>query len=163
MARRVFTVRDVAEILNHWQVGRSIRSISRSLGASRPAIRKYISLAYAHGFKTGSIPPPEGWQAFLKNAAPEIFNPGIGSAIFAELCSHHQVIKDSLEHTNVMTSWLRLKEGPGLGVSYSSFYRYVKKYLPEYLERSTVTVRRDDPPPGEEVQITTIIKLICNC
>ena len=146
-------MRDVAEILNHWQAGRSIRAISRSLGASRPAIRKYISIAYAHGFKPGCLPPAEGWQTFLKGAAPEIFNPAIGSAIFAELCSHHQVIKDSLEHTNVMTSWLRLREDPGLKVSYSSFYRYVKKYLPEYLERSTVTVRREDPPPGEEVQI----------
>jgi transposase len=153
LARRVFTVRDVAEILNHWQAGRSIRAISRSLGASRPAIRKYISIAYAHGFRPGCLPPPEGWQAFLKGAAPEIFNPAIGSAIFAEICSHHQAIKDSLEHTNVMTSWLRLREEPGLKVSYSSFYRYVKKYLPEYLERSTVTVRREDPPPGEEVQI----------
>jgi hypothetical protein len=153
LARRVFTVRDIAEILNHWQAGRSIRSISRSLGASRPAIRKYISIANSHGFKPGGLAPPEGWQAFLKNAAPEIFNPGIGSAIFANLRSHHQAIKDSLEYTNVMTSWLRLKEGPGFEFSYSSFYRYVKKYLPEYLERSTVTVRREDPPSGEEVQI----------
>jgi hypothetical protein len=153
LARRVFTVRDVAEILNHWQAGRSIRAISRSLGASRPAIRKYVSIAYAHGFKTGGLPPPEGWQSFLKNAAPEIFNPGLGSAIFAELCSQHQAIKDSLEHTNVMTSWLRLRDEPGLKVSYSSFYRYVRRYLSEYLERSTVTVRREDPPPGEEVQI----------
>jgi hypothetical protein len=123
------------------------------LGASRPAIRKYISIVYAHGFRPGGLPPPEGWQSFLKGAAPEIFNPAIGSAIFAEICSHHQTIRDSLEHTNVMTSWLRLREKPGLKVSYSSFYRYVKKYLPEYLERSTVTVRREDPPPGEEVQI----------
>ena len=52
-----------------------------------------------------------------------------------------------------MTTWLRLQEEPCLKVSYSSFYRYVKKYLPEYLEKSTVTVRREDPPPGEEVQI----------
>jgi hypothetical protein len=153
LARRVFTVRDVAEILNHWQAGIGIRAISRSLGASRPAIRKYISIAYAHGFRPGGLPPAEGWQTFLKKAAPEIFNPAIGSAIFAEMCSHHQVIKESLEHTNVMTSWLRLREEPGIKVSYSSFYRYVKRFLSEYLERSTVTVRREDPPPGEEVQI----------
>jgi len=153
VSRRDFTVRDVAEILNHWQAGRSIRAISRSLGASHPTIRKYISIANSHGFKPGGLPPPEGWQSFMKSAAPEIFNPGLGSAIFAELCSNHQAIKDSLEHTNVMTSWLRLREEPGLVVSYSSFYRYVRKHLPEYLERSTVTVRREDPPPGEEVQI----------
>ena len=153
MARRVITVRDIAEILNHWQAGRSIRAISQSLGASRPTIRKYASIAYAHGFRPGGLPPTEGWQSFLKEAAPEIFNPAIGSVIFAELRSHHQVIKDSLEHTNVMTSWLRLREDPGVRVSYSSFYRYIKKHLSDCLERSTVTVRREDPPLGEEAQI----------
>jgi len=139
--------------MDHWQSGRSTRAISRSLGASRPTIRKYVSIACAHGFKPGGPPPAEGWQTFLKDAAPEIFNPGLGSAIFAELCTHHAVIKDSLEYTNVMTSWVRLREKPGIKVSYSSFYRYVKKHLPEYLERNTITVRREDPPLGEEAQI----------
>jgi transposase len=153
LARRIITVRDVAEILDHWQAGRSIRAISHSLGVSRPTIRKYISIASAHGFKPGGPCPAEGWQAFLKEAAPEIFNPALGSAIFAQLRYYQEAIKDSLEHTNVMTSWLRLREDPETRVSYSSFYRYVKRYLPEYLERNTVTVRREDPPPGEEVQI----------
>ena len=153
MARRVITVRDVAEILDHWQVGRSIRTISRSLGVSRPAIRKYIRIASAHGFELGGSPPTEGWQAFLKETAPEVFNPGMGTAIFTELCTHHAAIKDSLGHTNVMTSWLRLREEPGIKVSYSSFYRYVKKHLPEYLEQTVITVRREDPPVGEEAQI----------
>jgi hypothetical protein len=125
-----------------------IRAISHSLGASRPAIRKYLSIANSLGFKPGGLPPPEGWQSFLKSAAPEIFNPGLGSAIFAELHSHHQDIKDSLEHTNVMASWLRLRDDPSIEVSYGSFYRYIRKYLPEYLERSTVTVRQEDPTPG---------------
>jgi len=146
-------VRDVAEILNHWQAGRSIRAISHSLGASRPTIRKYISIASAHGFRVGGSPPAEGWQAFLRDAAPELFNPALGSAIFAELCSHQKLIKESLEHTNVMTSWLRLRENPGIKVSYSSFYRYIKGHLPEYLEHTAITIRREDPPPGEEAQI----------
>jgi hypothetical protein len=39
MARRRFTVRDIAEILEHWQEGRSIKAISRGFGASTS--RKY--------------------------------------------------------------------------------------------------------------------------
>ncbi|MCL0049040.1 hypothetical protein M1N13_01935 [Dehalococcoidia bacterium] len=35
MARRRFTVRDIAEILEHWQAGRSISAIARSLGVAR--------------------------------------------------------------------------------------------------------------------------------
>lgn len=153
MARRKITVRDVAEILDHWQSGRSIRTISRSLGTSRHSIRKYIRIASSHGFKPGGTPPADGWRAFLKEAAPELFNPTIGSAIYAELRAHHEAIKSSLEHTTVMTSWLRLRETPGIKVSYSSFYRYVRKHLPEYLEHTVITIRREDPPPGEEAQI----------
>lgn len=146
-------MRDIAEILDHWQAGRSIRGISGSLGASRPAIRKYIRLASAHGYHPGGPPPAQGWQAFLKEVAPELFNPALGSAIFAELRVHHETIRESLLHTTVMTSWQRLREDPGISVSYSSFYRYVRKYLPECLEPMPITVRREDPPAGEEAQI----------
>ena len=50
MTRRKLTVRDAGEILEHWQAGRSIRAINRSLGASRPIIRKYAAIAETHGF-----------------------------------------------------------------------------------------------------------------
>ena len=153
MARREITVRDAGEILEHWQAGRSIRAIARSLGADRSTVRKYIAIAEAEGFRPGGSPPAEGWRAFLEGAAPEIFNPALGTVVFAELCSRHEAIKETLEHTNVMTAWLRLREGVGLEASYSSFYRYVKRHLPDVLERSSITVRREDPPPGEEAQI----------
>ncbi len=153
MARRKITVRDVGEVLGHWQAGRSVRAINRSLGTSRPTIRKYKTIAEAHGFKPGSPPPPEGWRAFLEKVAPELFNPGAGSAMFAELCAHHDTIKEALKQTTVMTCWQRLREDPGLKASYSSFYRYVRKHLSEVVERSSLTVRRPDPPPGEESQL----------
>jgi len=83
MARRKITVRDVGEILEHWQAGRSIRAINRSLGVSRPTIRKYTAIAEAHGFRPRGPSPAEGWKAFLEGAAPEIFNPTLGSVMFA--------------------------------------------------------------------------------
>jgi len=43
-------VRDIAEILEHWQAGRSICAISRSLGVSRPTIRKYVYAVEARGY-----------------------------------------------------------------------------------------------------------------
>ena len=42
MVRRRILVRDIAEILEHWQAGRSICAISRSLGVCRVTIRKYV-------------------------------------------------------------------------------------------------------------------------
>jgi transposase len=153
MARRVVTVRDAGEILEHWQAGRSVRGIARSLGTSRPTVRKYIAIAEAHGYGPGGSPPPQGWRAFLQEAAPETFNPVLGSTIFAELRSRHEAIKEILAHTNIMTAWQRLGDEQGLKASYSSFRRYVLKHLPEAVERAQITVRREDPPPGEETQI----------
>lgn len=153
MTRRKITVRDAGEILEHWQAGRSIRAINRSLGASRPIIRKYAAIAEAHGFKPGAPPPTEGWRAFLEKVAPETFNPILGTAMTAELRSYHETIKGALQHTTVMTTWLRMREKPGIKASYSSFYRYVRKHLPEFSEQHTITVRREDPPPGEESQL----------
>jgi len=59
MARRRITVRDVAEIMEHWQAGRSIRAIARSLGADRGTIRKYIAAAKAQGYH------PHGSSQFI--------------------------------------------------------------------------------------------------
>jgi len=146
-------VRDAGEILEHWQAGRTTRAIARSLGTSRPTVRKYAAIAEAHGYRSGGSPPPQGWRAFLQEAAPEIFNPALGSTIFAELRSHHDAIKETLAHTNLMTAWLRLREDVGLKASYSSFRRYVLKHLPDAVVQPQVTVRREDPPPGDEAQI----------
>lgn len=153
MVRRKITVRDAGEVLEHWQAGRSVKAINRSLGVSRPTIRKYKAIAEAHGYRPGGSPPPEGWRAFLEKVAPELFNPSAGSAMFAELRSHHDAIQEGLKQTTAMTTWQRLREDVELQASYSSFYRYVRKHLPEVVERNSITVRRPDPPPGEESQL----------
>src|SRR5207245_2216593 len=47
----------------------------------------------------------------------------------------------------------RLKRQGRLTVSLASFRRYVRDVLPELVERVHITVRRPDPPPGEEAQV----------
>jgi transposase len=153
MARRKVTVRDAGEILEHWQAGRRIRAIARSLGADRPTVRKYVAIAEAHGYRPGEPPPRQGWRAFLQEVAPEVFDPALRSKVFAELHSRHEQIKEAVAETNLMTAWQRLHDGQGLKASYSSFRRYVLEHLPGVVARSEVTVRRQDPPPGEEAQI----------
>ncbi|MBI4307906.1 MAG: transposase [Chloroflexi bacterium] len=93
-------------------------------------------------------------MVFLQREAPEAFNPGLGSAIFAELRSKHDVIREAIPtHRDLMTAWQRLGESVGLRVSYSSFRRYVMEHLADVITRAQVTVRREDPPPGDEAQI----------
>jgi len=115
-------VREIGEILDHWQSGRGIRAIARSLGVSRPTIRKYVAIARSHGYEVGGLPPPEGWRVFLEQAAPELVDPPVGSVVFRELLECHDLIRETLEGTTVMVGWQRLRDEHGLGASYSSFY-----------------------------------------
>lgn len=146
-------MRDAGEILEHWQARRSIRAIARSLGADRPTVRKYVAIAEAHGYRPGELPPSQGWRAFLQEVAPEVFDPALRSKVFAELHSRHNQLKEAVAETNLLTAWSRLREEAGLKASYSSFRRYVLEHLPQAAERARVTLRREDPPPGEEAQI----------
>jgi hypothetical protein len=47
MARRTFTVIDVAEILEHWYAGRAKVEVARSLRVDAKAVRKYVRAAEA--------------------------------------------------------------------------------------------------------------------
>ena len=60
MARRRFTVRDIAEILEHWQAGRSICAISRSFGVCLATVRKYVYAAEARGYRQRDTAPSQG-------------------------------------------------------------------------------------------------------
>ncbi len=51
MARRRFTVQDIAEIPEHWQTGRGISAISRSFGVCRGTVHKYIYAVEARGYR----------------------------------------------------------------------------------------------------------------
>jgi transposase len=63
-------VRVNAEILEHWQAGRSICTISRSLDVSRPTVRKYVNAAEARGYHQGDPTPSQGWKAFIEEKLP---------------------------------------------------------------------------------------------
>lgn len=153
MARRRFTVRDIAEILEHWQAGRSIKAISRSLGVCRATVRKYIYAAAARGYHQGDPTPPQGWRAFLKEVIPQPPDPSTRSETFARLLPYQEEIREALATTTAATIWQRLRDEEGINVSQASFYRYLSCFLADVWKKPQITVRRSDPPPGEEAQI----------
>lgn len=153
MARRRFLVRDIAEILEHWQAGRSICAISRSLGVCRSTIRKYVYAAEARGYRQGDPTPPQGWKAFIAEVIPRPPDPSTRSIVFARLLPYQEEIREALATTKPSTIWQRLRDEKGVKVSLPSFYRYLSCYLADAWKKPCITVRRDDPPPGEEAQI----------
>ena len=53
MARRMFAVVDVVELLRHWQAGDSVSQMARGLGLDRKTVRKYVGRAEAAGHGPG--------------------------------------------------------------------------------------------------------------
>lgn len=153
MARRRFLVRDIAEILEHWQAGRSICAISRSLGVSRATIRKYVYAAEARGYRQGDPIPPQGWKAFIADVIPRPPDPSTRSEVFATLLPYQEEIRAALATTKASTIWQRLRDDKQVKVSKPSFYRYLSCFLADAWKKPRITVRRDDPPPGDEAQI----------
>ena len=147
-------MRDIAEILEHWQAGRSIGAISRSLGVSRPTVRKYVYAAEARGYHQGDATPSQGWKAFIAEVIPRPPDPSTRSETFARLLPFQEEIRAALATTKAATIWQRLRDDKKVKVSKPSFYRYLSCFLTDvWKNKPIITVRRDDPPPGDEAQI----------
>jgi transposase len=154
MSRRSLTVRDVTEILVHWQAGRSLKQLVRSLGVSRNTVRKYVQLATSLGYQQGrSELSASEWAAILKEKAPDLVCAPERSPVYGEIARYHESIVAALETNLASTVWQRLHDEQGLRASLRSFRRYLHDYLPEHSKRTRLTVLRDDPPPGQEAQI----------
>jgi len=153
MARRRFTVRDIAEILEHWQAGRSISAISRNLGVCRGTVRKYVYAAEARGYRQGDPMPPQGWKVFLREVIPKPPDPSTRSETFRRLLPYQDEIEEALATTTAAIIWQRLRDEKGVMASLPSFYRYLSCFLADVWKKPRITVRRSDPPSGEEGQI----------
>lgn len=125
VARRRFLVRDIAEILEHWQAGGSICAVSRSLGVCRATVRKYVYAAESRGYHQGDPTPPQGWKAFITNVIPGPPHPSTRSEVFAKLLPYQDEIRAALATTKASTIWQRLRDEKGVKVSLPSFYRYL--------------------------------------
>ncbi len=147
-------MRDISEILIHWQSGRPLREIARSLDVDRKTIRKYVSLASELGYQPGeSTLSAQEWSAVLHQHAPQLIDPASRSAVFAEIARFHEAIVAGLADNHPSTVWQRLHDERGLRASLRSFRRYLDQCMPDHPGRPEPTVLRDDPPPGQEAQI----------
>jgi len=154
VARREFTVRDIVEIFEHWQTGRSIRAIARSLGLDRNTVRKYVRAAEDAGYTPGVRLSPEEWADFVRRRFPRAADDRLRSSSFARVEPYReQIQKDLAEVGAVSIVWQRLRDEAGLDVSLSTFRRYVQAALPGTVSPADVVIWRPEVPPGEEVQV----------
>ncbi|MDI6893780.1 MAG: IS21 family transposase [Bacillota bacterium] len=154
MARREFTVRDIVEIFEHWQTGRSIRAIARSLGLDRNTVRKYVRAAEDAGYTPGVRRSPEEWAEFVRQRFPRAADDRLRSSSFTRVEPYReQIQKDLAEVGAVSIVWQRLRDEAGLDVSLSTFRRYVQAALPGTVSPADVVIWRPEVPPGEEVQV----------
>ncbi|MDO8674154.1 MAG: IS21 family transposase [Dehalococcoidia bacterium] len=154
MARRSFVVRDVVEIFIHWQSGRPIREIARSLGVDRNTIRKHVNLALSLGYQPRQTNlTAQEWSAVVRQYFPELTDPASKSSVFTEISRFQEAIVEGLKTNRASTVWQRLHDEKGLRASLRSFRRYLDIYVPDRAGKPQPTVLRDDPPPGKEAQI----------
>lgn len=147
-------MRDVAEVLEHWQAGRSIKAIHRSLGVDRRTIRKYVRAARARGYHPApGGGPPQGWKVWVAENFPGVTEQWQRTPTLVELEGCREEILAGLRENRAATVWQRLRDEKGLKASYNSFRRYLKRRLPGAGKQTRITVRREDPPPGEEAQV----------
>ena len=73
------TVKDVAEIMEHWQEGTGIKATARILRRSRDSVRKYVRTAQAQGYRPGGN-APKSWETW----AAENFGLALASPLAGE-------------------------------------------------------------------------------
>jgi transposase len=117
-------------------------------------VRKYVYAVEARGYNQGDPTPPQGWKAFIAEVIPKPPDPSTRSEVFARLLPYQEEIRTALVTTKASTIWQRLRDERKVKVSQPSFYRYLSCFLADvWKQKLVITVRRDDPPPGEEAQI----------
>jgi transposase len=146
-------VRDVAEILDHWDHGRTIQAIAASLGLDRKTVRKYVGLAEQAGFEPGQR-PSRGWGAWLDSSHPELNARGRTRPTVGQLDPMHDEIGRALgAGVTPTTVWRRLHHDQRTTVSVATFRRYVRRTFSTARAHAQIVVRRPEFPPGDEAEV----------
>lgn len=155
MARRSMKVADIKEILVHWDAGAPVSQIARALGYSRPTVRKYVHAAEAVGLRRGSRRAGEGeWERLAQTTLATVAAPPPAGAARAEVARFHAYLDQWVGEVRLSVLHQRLRDSQELSASWGTFYRYARAHFADRLRpRPRVTIRLDDPPPGDEAQI----------
>ena len=142
---------DVQEIIRRWQAGEGYRRIAAGTSLSKNTVRKYLSVAKAECItKDGSVPTDDQLSrlAVIGQSGPrqaETPSEDLLSPWADQI--HRWLTGERLQLTRIHELLL----GRGCQVSYQSLRRFVQKR--NWRRPSKVTVRMEDTPPGEVVEV----------
>jgi transposase len=127
MARRSFTVVEVARIMMLWHAGRSTLEVAHRLGVDPKTVRRYIASAGTAGLKPGQPTiDEETWRQQVQEWFPQLADPHLRQPAWIRIARHHDEIGELLEALPVSIIHRHLIEKAGLDVSVASLRRYVR-------------------------------------
>lgn len=149
MARRPIPMIEFDELCYRWQQGQSLSALARALGQSRQTVRKYVRQAIQAGLTRGGS-EAERREVLAVLRAGRTRDSGAG-AVQQRLAPYAERIQGWLAepHMTLKQVW-RLLQEQGLGVSYPSLKRFVRRHLPPSAPRVTV---RLEVSPGRQAQV----------
>lgn len=146
---------DVKEILVQWDAGLGVSAIAQALGYSRPTVRKYIEAAGRSGLQRGERRRSEAtWERLAADTVQRVSRQREPGTVAKEVAACHDYLATRVGEVRPSVLFQRLRDEQGLTASWGTFYRYVRAHWPDRLQGAPrVTVRLDDPPPGDEAQV----------
>ncbi len=155
MGRRRITVADIKEVLVAWDAGESVSAIARMFGYTRPTVRKYVHAADHVGLARGGGRRGEAeWDRLTRAAMERVARRRTRGPAASEVAEYRAYLEKNVGVVSLSVLHQRLRDEHGLRASWRTFHRYVRAQWPERMRGAPgVTVRLDDPPPGEEAQV----------
>jgi len=140
---------DLVELYTHWNAGRSVSELGRSLGLDRKTIRKYLAPAVAAGMVPGGQPvDAQRWRELADQWFPGLGDRRIRQITWPEFEEHSVFIVGQLSAgVDVATVHQRLRDEKGVRASESSLRRWVNARVPR--EIASPTAPMPTSAPGE--------------
>jgi transposase len=149
MAYREVRMVDIDQVIRRWLTGQKIRAIARSTGSDRNTVRRIVRFAEEAGVR-GDTPWPE--EGKLQAIQQRMGRPGTtvaGGEAEERLKPRTDQIRAWLDKDRLLlTKVHELLGREGLVVSYSTLYRFARKWC-DFGTASAITVRRAESLAGE--------------
>ena len=153
MAYREVRRMDIDQIIRRWLAGEKIRAIARATGADRNTVRRIVRIADKEGIGRAAPWPDEGKLQVIRQ---RMGRPGLVMAVSESeqlLKPRTEQIRAWLDKDHLLLSKVHELLGrQGLVVSYSSLYRFARKWC-DFGTASAISVRRAESLPGEVAEV----------